>query len=259
MFDINKLSHDERFALLYGIMLGDGCLSKYVTKQKRTIFGISIVCNYYDDIPFIKEFVAPIINSLRSGMKPLRIIRRPEKGTVELFFSDKSLFCKINSLGFPIGKKGTKIIIPGEFHRRDLVKYVIQGIFATDGSLVLTKNPNKFYPRLEVHMIAHDLIRQIHEFLIENGFNGNMYECKRNKDERGFIKIFKKFRVQFNGKKNLILFYKNIGFVNPKQLKKFQAFMRYDRKYLSSKKELFNRVILKDMAALRFELRTSSS
>ena len=46
MFDINNLDQDEKFALLFGIMAGDGCLS--LVKGKKQI--------YYYYWQFIRRF-----------------------------------------------------------------------------------------------------------------------------------------------------------------------------------------------------------
>ena len=270
MFDINNLNEVEKFALLVGILLGDGCLSRYVTKRRRTHFAISIVCNYHDDIPFFKEVVAPLINSLREGMKPVRIIERPKKSTVEILFSDKGLFHRINSIGFPIGKKGASIEIPKIFFEKDLLKYIVQGFFATDGSLVLTKNPNKFYPRIEGNGISKKLIFQIHEHLNSLGIMGHFYKAKRNKPSWIGLTHQTQYRFQFNGKSNLLLFKELIGFVNPKHQQKFLDFINYDSKYDEMVKrnnfseqrvfrEEINSKFVNKMAALGVEPRTSCS
>jgi hypothetical protein len=34
-FDVNLLNEEQRFALLFGILLGDGCLSCYLIKNKK--------------------------------------------------------------------------------------------------------------------------------------------------------------------------------------------------------------------------------
>ena len=96
--------------------------------------------------------------------------------------------------------------IPKIFYDKKLLKYIIQGFFATDESLVLTKNPNKFYPRLKAHGIAPQLIMQIKIYLIKIGLKGYFYECKRKK-QNSFGKSHQiPYRFQFNGNNNLCLF-----------------------------------------------------
>jgi hypothetical protein len=268
MFNIKKLNEEERFALLVGILIGDGCLSHCVSNGKN-YFILSITGNYYDDKPFYNSVVIPLVNSLRDGRKPIKFRDRQNYGKIEINFSDKELFSKISSLGFPVGKKGPDLIIPSIFYKRGLLKYIIQGFFATDGSLVLTKNPNKFYPRIEAHTIHKDLIKQIHTYLTTLGMVGHFYFCKSKPDPRWKV-VQDQYRFQFNGKKNLLVFEEKIGFVNPKHKKKFLNFLEYSKKYdggikgVSSKntepiREPINYDFIRKMAALGVEPRTPSS
>ena len=142
-FNLNSMNEDEKFALLFGIMLGDGCLSHYSCNDGRERSAIVITGNYYNDKPFYNEVLIPLLTPLRG--KQVKIKDRSYTGAIEINFGDKILFAKIKSLGFPIGKKGTDILIPKIFYEKDLLKYIVQGFFATDGSLVLTKNPNKLF------------------------------------------------------------------------------------------------------------------
>jgi hypothetical protein len=229
-FNINNLTEDEKFALLYGIMLGDGCISKYKSGGRKYII-FSISGDYYSDRSFYLKVLCPLIDSIRKNKKPIKIKERLGQGKLEIQFSDKELVTKFTKLGFPLGKKGTKLKIPKWFFQKNLVKQIIQGLFATDGSLVLTKNPNKYYPRLEVHLIAPKVINQTNKFLISKNIAGKVYECKRNKIDPRFKIVQKKFRVQINGKENLLLFNKKIGFANPKHKEKFLNFLRYSKEY----------------------------
>lgn len=218
-------------ALLYGILLGDGCLSKHINKKGNIFYFISISGNYYEDKPFYRSIVVPLINSLRIDKKPIKFRDRKDYGKIEVNFSDKLLFNQLKNLGFPVGKKGSKLKIPKIFYDKGLIKYLVQGYFATDGSLILTKNPNKFYPRLEVHGIAPKLIMQVKDYLMKIGLKGHFYECKRDKKNIKWKNVQVQYRLQFNGDKNLKLFQDKIGFVNSKQFDKFSNFLRYSKEY----------------------------
>ena len=168
---------NKKWALLYGILLGDGCLSRPSNERKAGRF-ISITGGF-DDKPFYNSVVVPLISSLRN--KETKFRERFKYGKIEINFTDKILFEKLHSLGFPIGKKGKNIKIPNFFYNLDLLKYLVQGYFATDGSVVLTKNPNKLYPRLEIHGISFELIMQVKDYLEKSGLKGNFYKNKRKK------------------------------------------------------------------------------
>ena len=134
-------------------------------------------------------------------------------------------------MDFPVGKKRDKLKIPKVFYEKKFLKLITQGYFATDGSLVLTKNPNKFYPRLEIHSIAPKLLHQIQKHLIKEGLKGKFYKCKIKKKEIRWKNVHPQYRIQFNGSKNLLLFKQKVGFINPKQLEKFSNFLRYSKEY----------------------------
>lgn len=224
-FNLENLNEEEKFALLFGIMAGDGCLSLVKGKNKF----ISITGSLDDDILFFNEIVSPILREFRG--KETNIKFRKDCRAIEFNFVDSNLFDFIFSKGFPIGKKGPDLIIPEIFYEKNLLKYIIQGFFATDGSLVLTKNPNKYYPRLEAHTIHKKLTRQLHSYLVSLGLKGHFYKCKRIKKDPRWKVIQDQYRFQFNGKENLLLFNEKIGFVNSKHEKKFLDFIDYDKRY----------------------------
>ncbi len=155
----------EKLALLYGVLLGDGCLSHV----KRSRF-ISITCNYYNDQPFINS-ILPILEELRG--KKVKAYNRKKYGKVEITFSDKRLFEIIRALGFPVGKKGTEISLPPELSNYQ--KQLVNGYFATDGCLVLTKNNGALYPRLEFSSISIKLLRDVKRYLNSLDILGGIY------------------------------------------------------------------------------------
>jgi hypothetical protein len=212
------LKLNKNFALLYGIMLGDGCLSLVYGRKKY----ISIAGSMIDDVPFFEKIVKPIIKQQISKEIPIKY--KHPKNEIELNFINHSLFDFISGFGFPIGKKGNKLFIPKEFYSRNLVKPLIRGFFATDGSLVLTDNNGTLYPRVEANGIAKNLIEEINFFLNSKGIKCNLYEAKRR--EHKWKTWQQQYRIQINGRDNLKKFVKTIGFVNPKQLEKLADFYR---------------------------------
>ena len=171
VFDVRNLNYEEKFALLYGIMLGDGCLSLVEGRKKFIV----ITCSLEDDLPFFQKVVSPLLKEFRG--KDTNIKFRKACRAIDFNFTDKELFDLIHFKGFPIGKKGPNLIIPDEFYKNNLLKFIVQGFFATDGSLVLTRNPNKFYPRIEGNGISKKLISQISDYLRDIGMKGRCYDC----------------------------------------------------------------------------------
>lgn len=216
MSNVNSLSKDQQFALLFGIMAGDGCLSLVYGKKKF----IAITGSLEDDIPFFKEIVSLLLKEFRGKDTKIKI----KNGSIEFNFTDKRLFDSIHSYGFPIGKKGNKLTIPQVFYENNLVNFVIKGFVATDGSLVLTRNPNRLYPRIESHNISGLFTKQIYDYLTDKGMKGHFYECKENKQDLRWKTAEKRYKFQFNGKKNLLIFQDIVGFINPKHERRFKLF-----------------------------------
>ncbi len=190
-------------ALIYGILLGDGCLSKV---GKHHYF-IEICGHITDDIPFLTK-IKPLVEKIRG--KTVKIKKRPSLGKLELSFADKKMFYLFYNIGFPIGKKGTKLTISPYFKRR-LYKEIIAGYFATDGCLVITNNNGTLYPRIEFSSISKRLLTQVLDYLRDKGMSGKLYVSHRYTNHWNTL-----YRIQFNGNTNLTKFIEIIGFVNPK-------------------------------------------
>ncbi len=213
------LKLNKNFAILYGIMLGDGCLS-LTSKNKKIVF---IAGSLRDDIPFFEKVVKPIIKNQIDKDIPIRY--KPETGSIQLNFVKNNFFDFIHSFGFPIGKKGNQLFIPKVFYERNLVKYLIIGFFATDGSLVLTDNNGTLYPRVEANGIAKVLIKEISDYLNLVGIKCNCYQAKR-RVQTGYPNRQEQYRIQINGKENLKKFIKEIGFINPKQIERLNYYYK---------------------------------
>ncbi|MFW6026985.1 MAG: LAGLIDADG family homing endonuclease [Candidatus Woesearchaeota archaeon] len=229
-FDLESMRLEEKFALLFGIMLGDGCLSHYFGKKRdREFFTVSITGSYHDDEEFYNNVLVPLLEFFSD--KNIKVKERPKRGSREIICYDKSLFKKIKNFGFPVGKKGSDLSIPEIFYEKELLSYIVSGVFATDGSLVLTKNPNKYYPRLELHCISGDMASQIHKYLNNLGMNGHIYKYKLSGKDNKWNYVHRRYRFQFNGRKNLNLFKELIGFANFKHEKRFHNFVEYSKEY----------------------------
>ncbi len=200
-------------ALLYGIIAGDGCLSRSCGN-----YFISITCNFYDDIPFFDEVVQPLLEKITG--KKINYRLRKNHGKIEFNFTNKTLFEFFENLKFPVGKKGTRLLIPDQ-----LEKYkseLISGYFATDGSLVLTNNNGTMYPRLEIQSISQKILVQVLEHLESFGLRGAVYNVPipQNMNRQST------YRLQLNGIGNLLTFEEKIGFLNPKHRTKMRNYIK---------------------------------
>ena len=200
----------SELAILYGVLLGDGCISR-----TGKAYFISIALNFHSDIPFVTE-ILPLLKKLRG--KEIKPHKRPTYGKIEIIFSDKVLFEKLATIGFPIGKKGINLMVPNMF--KDYMTEIVQGYFATDGSLVITNNNGTIYPRVEFSSISKPLLKQVNTYLSSLNFNGNIYLSKKYENH-----WHDRYRLQLNGLINLQRFRKLIGFINPKHEERYQQLL----------------------------------
>ncbi|MBR9700113.1 hypothetical protein GOV09_06660 [Candidatus Woesearchaeota archaeon] len=206
--NLTQIEPKYEFYILYGTMLGDGCLSRFGKHH----YALSISGHLTDDSPFLNK-IAGILTKIRGKATPVR--NRPKEGKVEINIADKELFTTFQNLGFPVGKKGNTLHIPTLINT-DKYKYLIQGYFATDGCLVIANNNGIAYPRIEFSGISRKLLEQVLHYLIDIGMQGDLYVNKVYSNH-----YFTKYRLQFSGKRNLSVFISKIGFINPKHVEKY--------------------------------------
>lgn len=220
-FSINKMSEEERLALLFGVLLGDGCLSHlYFKNRERRAFYVT--GNYYDDGEFFDRVVIPLARSFTH--RELSVKLRPKYGAREITFSNKDLFLRYESLGFNSGKKGN-IAIPPIFTGH-LMRYVVAGLLATDGCLTIVNNNGTQYPRLFFTACLPTAFGQICDYLNKINIKSSFYTAKRVDIGQSFRQIKTKYVVSSNGKENIRKFSELIGFLNPKHEARYQNYLR---------------------------------
>lgn len=205
---------DEDAATLYGVLAGDGCLSRHGYQRI-----ISVTGHVDDDLRFFEDVLVPLLEELRGKRVTYR--RRQKYGKIEINFSDKELFTFLKAAGFPVGKK-EKLEIP-ETLPRELYPQIISGYFATDGSVVLTDNNGIVYPRIEIQGKSPRILQQTRDFLEDEGISGSVYEHTRLSNFGGEYTIY---RLQINGRENALKFQDIVGFLNPKHADKFASYRK---------------------------------
>ncbi|MEK6891206.1 MAG: hypothetical protein AABX03_03640 [Nanoarchaeota archaeon] len=194
------------FLELYGALLGDGWMSK-LNYNKKQINLIGISGNAKKD----REFIFYLKKSVRSLFNRNAYIKeRPKYNAIELQILYKFLLEKLNSeLKFPIGKKvdlqiNKKVYDLGY----EKMKYVIRGIFDTDGCVYFDKTPvGNPYPCISITMKAPILMDQVRNMLVEEGF-------KVLYDDYNYPII----RLKLKGSKQLKKWINEIGSSNPRNL-----------------------------------------
>jgi hypothetical protein len=103
-----------------------------------------------------------------------------------------------------------------------LMTNFIKGIADTDFSLMLVNKPSKlstYYPIVSLKLKSKVLIKEIGQFLMEEGYMVNVIEEELRIDNRGYNNT-KVSTLNLSGRKNLGKWMKNIGFRNPRHIEK---------------------------------------
>lgn len=198
---------DPLFLEFYGVLLGDGWLSKLKYKGKViNLIGIS------GHAKLDREFFYYLQENIKKLFNRKAYLKQRKGNSIELNFSHKLFLEAINNeLGFPIGKKINLNINKRIFNLGyDYLRYVIRGIFDKDGSFYLDKTPSgNHYPCISIQMKSPVLIEQLYSVLIDNGF-----KVVYRKD-RGMITL--------KGKKQLKKWMNEIKSSNSRHLNKIKA------------------------------------
>jgi hypothetical protein len=164
MFQLN-----EYLSEFVGIMLGDGCISKY--KNHNYIkYALRIDGNSNTEKLYYKH-IQCLINKITG--RDVKIKFRNYGNNIFVYFHHKNLALFLNTkLGFPFGKK-KNLEISNEILRNEKnLNFLLKGFFDTDGCLYFTKNnsEHRAYPIIELSTHDITLLRQLKTILEKKGF-----------------------------------------------------------------------------------------
>jgi len=204
-----KYKLNKELAEETGIHIGDGSMNIY--KGNQCLY--TVACHWKDDKEYIDDHVLKLVKNIY-GKTPKP--REWSKGTYGFRICSKNIICfKNKELGLPLGKK-IGIDVPISIKKNDiLMRYLIRGLFDTDGSLTLWKTNNKLYPRIYFSSISKKLVDTIREHLTIKGFRVTYWETTPKEEK--WSKIYK---ISINGHNMLAKWVNDIGFKNQKNLKK---------------------------------------
>lgn len=200
---------DKSLAEFYGILLGDGCISKYKNHNK-IVYAIRIDGNSITDKDYY-NYLQKLIYKITK--REVKIKYRKNCNGIYIYFICKKLAEFLNkNLNFPYGKKGEIKIHNKIINNKDLLIHTLKGFFDTDGSIYHTKNNSKirYYPIIELSTHSKSLMHQLKEILDKFGFNT--------------VLSFYKDSVKLHGKTNLQKWIELIGSNNDYKLCRFSLF-----------------------------------
>ncbi len=195
----------KKLAELVGILLGDGYLSSSTNRVK-------ISFNSKDDAEYI-SYVDKLIVEI-FDVKPIWK-QRANENTAELYiFRRYILRFLINNVGIKVSPKWNNATIPSQSLSSKLDLQVLRGYFDTDGCLVTTNNNGTIYPRLEMKVSPSPMQKQFIDILKKYKFSFGVYQIGN-----------RKIRIQLNGKNQLKMWVKLVGFSNKKHKDKIKRFL----------------------------------
>lgn len=195
----------------FGIMLGDGCLSKfYVKKEKRARFCVMSTGNK-NERGYL-DHVSSLMGKLFAKRPRVRYDKYND--VLRIIVNSLRIFKQLSLLDLPVGKKKNPRIpnsimaLPWGFKRN-----VIKGLLDTDGCIFARRDEGYRYPYIMITS-AHDGVRkQLVEMLRERGYPAYIH----SKD------------MLVRGSANLRRWMSDIGSSNPKIIKKYEEWINTGR------------------------------
>ena len=196
----NKPKSSEKLAEFFGIMMGDGGMSKGQ---------ICITLHHKDDLEF-SNYVTKLITMLFKVTPS--VINIAKHSVNRILVSRSGLVKYLNSLGLVIGNKiKQKIDIP-DWIKKDKIylKACIRGLVDTDGCIIQHRykvNGKQYsYKKVAFTTMSSPLRESVFKALKSWNFNPRI---SQNRD------------VRLESKRDIKMYFKTIGSHNPKHLKKY--------------------------------------
>lgn|GEM_PF-1733844 len=188
----------EELAEFFGILLGDGSVTKYFTK---------VYLNAIADVDY-KSFVENLAQSLFKGAS-VTVRRRLEQGTIDIQISSRDVCDYLRKIGFdPRIRK----VPPWIFRRKTFIAATVRGLFDTEGCVSIKyfrgKGGNYFYKQLTVTNANKNILAFLEKSLIMLG-----YKPTKNSKKNIYI----------SNRKDIEKYLYNIGSHNPKILYKLKV------------------------------------
>ncbi len=207
---------DKNISELMEIVVGDGCLNRYRSKN-RTDYKL-MISGGHEETDFFENLKIKLDSVFNHKSK----IKKEEDGLV-LVLNSKKCVEYFESLGIPVGKKGKNIRVP-PFIIKDnsLSPSFIRGLCDTDFCVSFKKGgrKNNSYPRISWSSISKNLVTDVFNILTSMGIKSFMYKREM---ETNFKKDHIIYCLDINGNKNLELWMEKIGFNNKKHLSKIEV------------------------------------
>jgi len=228
---------DEDLAELFGIHIGDGCISENKRYSEYYLGGDLIEEKEYHD-----NWVGPLFN--KKIMNPLfnkNVIYKehPKVGVYGFHVFDKKLVNFFRDFDICIGSK-INVRIPNYILKdKKLLKRFIRGLFDTDGTIYFdknysAKNPINNRPIIRLGTVSKKLFDDVLVSLKKLGLKPRIKNPYKGKKDKNLV-----YSLLLSRKEDINFFINEIGFKNSKHYTKWQVFQKLN--YCPSKTTLKQR------------------
>lgn len=207
----------EDLSYIVGVLAGDGNI--FCRKDKYD-YRIKCVGNPLDE----KEYYSSILKPLFKRVFNLDIIvKEQDSGTTYGFYIYSKALVRYLTEVFelPNGKKTNRLKIPHILQNSGFIVPFIRGLADTD--FCVTYKKNSTYPCIVGSSDSKEFMKEISKELKKLDFKFYEvygYKMKDSRFKKGYSTIN---RIEINGKDNLDLWIKKIGFLSPKHLNKIKV------------------------------------
>lgn len=205
---------EKEMAEFIGILLGDGSIGIYDTKfknkiKKHYVIKISLDSRnkkYYD---YVYKLMKKVLD-----VEPTIFFKKKENSVDIRTFKREKVFYLLNKIGLKKSPKWGNMRIPEKYCNGELARYVLKGLFDTDGSITIFNNNKIIYPRIEIKICPSPAQSQIIKILKESKIRFTVQKLDKGK-----------IRIRISGKKELKDWFNKIGSSNELNLLKAKKFI----------------------------------
>ena len=210
---MDKFKITNELCEFYGILMGDGCVSKFKS-QNRVHYAIRIDGHSITDKVYYYNHLKPLIEKIIN--RSVRPKFRKVGNCIFIMFEYKEFAIFLNDyFHFPFGKKGEIKINTKIINSKKRLVNTLRGLFDTDGCLYFTENNSekRHYPIIEISTHSKSLLNQLKGIFTHMGFRVKISHFGDS--------------IKLHGKENLIKWMEFIGTNHPDKLSKFKYWKRF--------------------------------
>ncbi len=205
---------NEIFCEFYGMLLGDGCITRYRDNRGFEKMAVVISCNKLLDSDYLKNWKKILENEYKQYSY---YYESKKQNVCTLTIRNKEFCLYLNKvLSVPIGLKYDKINISDKIIKLpwNKKKFVLRGLLDTDGIIFARKDEDYKYPHVSITSKSLNFLTQIRDML----------------RKRGYPAYINGVDVRIKGIENTKKWFEDIGSSNPRNIKKYRYFLK--NKYL---------------------------